>query len=153
MLVAGLSPSRYANKCVTLKEFSLGHRITGAERRKVYLHHYQKQWNANRDIGLTKGPYTRHATKAAFQRHKSARAHGITGKIFNEMLKAQSGVCAICERPETVTRKGKLWPLSIDHDHKTGKIRGLLCCNCNQALGKFKDNPDNLKRALEYLHG
>lgn len=57
---------------------------------------------------------------------------------------ASDGHCAICR----CIPKGKL---ALDHDHKTGKLRGLLCVLCNTALGKFKDDPDILMRAIEYL--
>ena len=62
------------------------------------------------------------------------------------MLSNQSGHCAICINKDK--RK-----LAVDHCHKTGKIRGLLCSNCNQGLGMFKDNLDFLGRARNYLRG
>ena len=153
MIVAHLQPSEYAKSCLREMEQALGFVITGKQRRKLYQFTYQQQWSRNRDGGKEKRPYTRHANQASFMRHKSARNYGITGEQFNEMLEGQNGVCAICERPETTTRMGKLRPLCIDHNHKTGKIRGLLCSNCNQALGKFKDNPETLMRAAKYLNG
>lgn len=60
------------------------------------------------------------------------------------MKNSQGGVCAICECPDKKR-------LSVDHDHQTGKIRGLLCANCNLALGNFKDDPDRLAKAIVYL--
>jgi hypothetical protein len=64
--------------------------------------------------------------------------------VFNEMKKAQRGRCAICRR----TSKREL---HIDHCHKTGKVRGLLCSACNPALGAFKDDPKLLMAAVRYL--
>lgn len=58
------------------------------------------------------------------------------------MLESQGSVCAIC---------GCLPPLCVDHNHVTGVVRGLLCRNCNLALGGFKDNPDSLRKAITYL--
>lgn len=53
------------------------------------------------------------------------------------MLDKQGGVCAICGRTEIKTNKnGKIQPLSVDHDHKTGAVRGLLCHRCNDLVGK-----------------
>lgn len=69
-------------------------------------------------------------------------------KGYDELFKAQKGVCAICQQFETNSRVNFL---GIDHDHKTGEIRGLLCHNCNSALGFFKDDPKILKRAKKYL--
>ena len=59
---------------------------------------------------------------------------GITLDTYEEMLKSQNNVCAICFRPETFEMKGTIHSLAVDHDHVTGKIRGLLCRACNQML-------------------
>ena len=61
---------------------------------------------------------------------------------FREMLDDQGGKCAICETQCATERE-----LAVDHCHKTGKIRGLLCMRCNTALGAFKDDPLLLERA------
>ena len=70
---------------------------------------------------------------------------------YDLMLAAQNGVCAICKQPETHLRNGKLKALAVDHDHKTGKIRGLLCSDCNTGIGKLKDSIDVLTSAVQYL--
>lgn len=70
---------------------------------------------------------------------------------YNRMLEAQGGVCAICRNPETHKRNGKLKALAVDHHHSTGKIRGLLCSDCNTGIGKLKDDPKVLLAAAEYL--
>ncbi|TLZ99857.1 MAG: hypothetical protein E6J97_05165, partial [Methanobacteriota archaeon] len=61
------------------------------------------------------------------------------------MLEAQGGVCAICKEKPRRSR------LAVDHIHGTDEVRGLLCNLCNPALGLFKDDPDRLKAAIEYL--
>jgi len=78
---------------------------------------------------------------------------GITLAEYQEMLKSQNSVCAICFQPERRIhpRTGRLWELCVDHDHATGEIRGLLCCDCNTALGLFRDNPSNIRAAINYL--
>lgn len=74
---------------------------------------------------------------------------------YMEMFNAQGGKCAICEQPETTMKHGKLLAMAVDHDHATGAVRALLCGACNTGIGKFKDSPDTLKRAIAYLakHG
>jgi hypothetical protein len=68
---------------------------------------------------------------------------------YNAILKAQGGVCAICQKPPK--GKGKEKYLHVDHDHLTSAVRGLLCGECNTGLGKFRDDPDLLIAAAEYL--
>jgi hypothetical protein len=73
--------------------------------------------------------------------HLKAR-YGITGAEAARMLEEQNGVCAICEeRPAD----------HVDHDHRTGQVRRLLCFNCNGGLGQFRDDPDLLRAAADYL--
>lgn len=76
-------------------------------------------------------------------------AYGITDKHYQWLLDCQGGVCAICKSSEGGGRHKNLF--YVDHDHVTGKVRGLLCINCNLGLGKFADSPDRLKAALSYV--
>ena len=71
------------------------------------------------------------------------------------MLTEQHGVCAICDKPETSLnlKKTKVRNLAVDHCHKTGKVRALLCMNCNTGLVAFRDDTDMLTRAIAYLKG
>jgi len=86
-------------------------------------------------------------------RKGNLRRRGMNEKSYNEMLVKQNGVCAICFKAETRKyRNGTIARLSIDHNHKTGKIRGLLCSNCNIGLGNFKDNIEFLSNAKTYLN-
>lgn len=76
----------------------------------------------------------------------------ITSVDYARLLEQQNGVCAVCERPETKKhRLGKVQLLSVDHDHKTGKVRGLVCADCNLALGHTDDSITRLKRLISYL--
>lgn len=72
--------------------------------------------------------------------------YGINADQYDAMLKEQNNVCAICNKEEMCDRI-----LAVDHCHKSKKVRGLLCTNCNMALGKFQDNIDYLKKAIEYM--
>jgi hypothetical protein len=72
---------------------------------------------------------------------------GITTDQYYKMLADQAGKCAICKRDETDNGKD----LAIDHDHSTGRVRGLLCHHCNAALGHVSDNVDHLQRMIAYL--
>ena len=80
--------------------------------------------------------------------------YGITLEDFDAMMETQNGVCAICGQEETRKNKHtRVCRLSIDHDHETGVVRGLLCSNCNFALGGFRDDIELLESAIQYLAG
>jgi hypothetical protein len=77
---------------------------------------------------------------------------GLTSAEYDAMLAAQGGVCAICGGKEThVHKSGKLKDLAVDHDHETGQVRGLLCMNHNQGIGRFQNDPALLRAAADYL--
>lgn len=71
--------------------------------------------------------------------------YGINKNDFDKLLLDQNNVCAICEK------KSDYNSLNVDHDHITGKVRGLLCGNCNKGLGLFNDNSELLVKASKYL--
>ena len=75
----------------------------------------------------------------------------MTIEEYDTIFFSQKGVCAICENPEKSVWCGVLKRLAVDHDHKTGKIRGLLCNRCNAILAKMEDNQTYFERAAEYL--
>ena len=81
----------------------------------------------------------------------SCKKYGITIERFEEMLEEQNGLCAICGREETRVSNGVVCRLAIDHDHKTGKVRALLCAACNTAIGRLDDRIELLEKAIEYL--
>jgi len=83
------------------------------------------------------------------QRHGSSAnyfsklRYGIDLDEMDALVRAQGGKCPLCLRAE---------PKHIDHCHSTGKVRGVLCFNCNGGLGRFEDDPDVMLRAIDYLH-
>ena len=70
------------------------------------------------------------------------KKYGISLQDYNKMVTEQEGLCWICEKESD---------LVVDHDHDTGKVRGLLCSLCNTSLGGFKDSTDSLYKAIDYL--
>jgi len=77
--------------------------------------------------------------------HHYRALYGITVHDYERMLARQRGTCAICKEPPKRQR------LSVDHCHKTKRVRGLLCGSCNPGLGSFRDRPDLLRMAAKYL--
>lgn len=88
------------------------------------------------------------------QRAKASAAqrkyiYGLTQAEFDALLAAQGFRCAICRTPNSAGAVGLDW--IVDHDHATKEVRGLLCEFCNIGLGRFRDDPEVLQRAAEYL--
>lgn len=84
------------------------------------------------------------------ERNPDSRKHeldfGLSWDQYADILEAQGGACAVCRTPAPALRR-----LAIDHDHSTGRIRGLLCRACNFAIGLLSDVPENFERAAAYL--
>jgi hypothetical protein len=80
------------------------------------------------------------------------RKFGITSQQYDAMFEAQEGLCAACGCPETIIdgRSKRVRILSIDHCHKTGKVRALLCGACNTSLGFFNEDPKRIEGLLRY---
>jgi len=78
--------------------------------------------------------------------NRRLKRRGATQELYDQLYEAQKGCCAICSEPEE-----KFAWLCIDHDHNTGRIRGLLCPNCNRGIGLLQDNSQLLKKAASYI--
>jgi hypothetical protein len=129
---------------------------TQCEGRPCYRCGTTKKWSNN--SSCVKCQYDRQHTPEYKKKEQTPRRkaqkraikikcfYGITEEQYQELMSAQSGVCAICKGPNVADRR-----LGVDHDHITNAVRGLLCINCNYGLGYFKDNPDLLIAAINYL--
>jgi hypothetical protein len=120
------------------------------EKKKVREAKYRKE-----APNIIKAQRLRHIEKVGPNFHliKAFRHHGITEEEFYEMRDRQDNKCAICLRPERRKdpRHDRVCRLCIDHDHKTHKVRALLCSSCNAAIGKFEDNLEIMQRAMDYI--
>lgn len=118
------------------------------EKRRAYQRKYRQtaHWKAYRRL-------YRSTPEAKDQRRNQLllKQFGIDLSTYNDMLSKQGGTCAICKQPETFVHRGVLVSLAVDHCHKTGKVRGLLCRSCNQGIGHFKDSIQSLENAKLYL--
>ncbi len=89
-------------------------------------------------------------------RARRLRQYGITPKQYEQMLVEQGGVCAVCKMPETHIRNhlsaktGETRLLSVDHDHKNGDARAILCSGCNVALGRMNEDPERIRALADY---
>jgi len=99
---------------------------------------YQRKW--------------RQANPEKAANHNLKKMYGISLETYEAMALQQNGVCAICKNPEqSVDKDGAPRRMPVDHCHKTGKVRALLCTACNRALGLFKDDSSVLKAAAKYV--
>lgn len=88
----------------------------------------------------------RPCAKLAKLRSRLKQEFGLTLDQYEQLLRKQNGLCAICHQACKTGRR-----LAVDHDHNTGEVRGLLCGNCNRGLGMFNDNVVWLNRAIAYV--
>jgi hypothetical protein len=108
-----------------------------AQRNKDRVNQTQREW-------AKKNPERFEELK----RKSTLRRYGITAEQYDALLVAQNKCCAICKAPAP---KGDKKYFSIDHDHSSGKVRGLLCDPCNQAIGLLEDSVVSLSNAIDYL--
>lgn len=120
---------------------------------------YYREYNRKPEIKIKRKKFpsrlslSRHKYYSSFRGQKTYRIHhlkthyGMSIQEYNYLLKKQNYKCLICHSKQ----KDLLQKLSVDHNHKNGKIRGLLCDRCNRGLGYFKDNLVNLTSAINYL--
>ena len=106
---------------------------------KKYQREYQRRWRqANPE-----------KAKEIDRRNRLKGKYGVTPEMFEAKAHAQAGLCAICKEPQDPRFNSK--QLVVDHDHEYGRLRDLLCANCNCLLGYAKDDPDRLLEAASYL--
>ena len=102
----------------------------------------RKKWS-------TKNPERAHLS----QRQRNLKCKfGVDLEWYEKQFKKQNYSCAICKSKTNKTSGNReFWNFSVDHCHDSGKVRGILCNNCNRALGLFQDNPELLEKAAEYI--
>lgn len=109
-----------------------------------YGQHHAPREDFNRDASRKSRGERATRCRACERDAQHVSRYGINLAERAELYAAQDGVCAICA---TVAA-----PLCVDHDHATGEVRGLLCGDCNRALGMLRDDADTLARAISYLN-
>ena len=106
---------------------------------RAKFNQYMREWKSNNPDKI--------------RRYKWKERYNITPEKYTEMLVCQNGRCAICGNEETArhNRSNEVQKLAVDHCHVTGRVRGLLCQDCNRGISKFHDDPVRLKNAIKYL--
>jgi hypothetical protein len=88
------------------------------------------------------------STRASMVKAELKRKYGLTPEERDHMIARQGGLCAVCGTNKPAGRHGLF---NVDHNHKTGQVRAMLCTACNHGIGKFFDSPHLLHLAAEYL--
>ena len=136
-----------------LKEYNKTHpRVLTSEQRAEYNQRRRERYASDPEYREKLKAAAKSVPSAQPERRKPSRlkeSFGITMEQFQGMQEAQEGKCAICGVKATGSKRTD--HLFVDHCHTTGTIRGLLCNNCNFGLGHFKDNPELLTKAADYL--
>lgn len=123
--------------------------MVSAQKKRYYLKNVDKIKRRRAETRLRDNETRRlwhHANKDKSVDYHLRANYGISKAEYDALLAEQGGVCAICRQECCTGRR-----LSVDHDHETGKVRGILCSNCNIGIGKFKENTDLLLAAINYL--
>jgi hypothetical protein len=129
------------------REWSAKWRANNKEKQKEHRDKWRKK-NREKDL-VSKAKYrseNKEKIAEGYRRHILRKKFNLTKEDYDQVLANQNGTCAICSLSCETGRD-----LAVDHDHETGKIRGLLCRNCNVSLGLMKDDPARLRKAAEYL--
>lgn len=119
------------------KEYNLRRTPEEKERRRNKKREWLKMWRAN------KSPEEK---RIKYLKGKKSR-YGLSVEEYQRILDSQNGRCAICKNPPSEKRE-----LDIDHDHNTGKVRGLLCQSCNIGIGFLKDDYFLVRTAADYIY-
>lgn len=157
---AAKNPDKVASKAARYRERNREKVITAARQRRLRDPEASRAAtkayaarNPEREVARRK-KYRLENPERVAETHWSSKlksTYGITRKEYDDLFASQNGACAICLKPEISTYRGKTRKLAVDHCHVSNRVRGLLCMQCNQGLGKYKDNPLLLRRAAEYL--
>lgn len=102
------------------------------------------EWSRNSSSSDGFASYCRSCRNAEHRARHLKKKYGLTPADRDALVAEQVGVCAICLSAAAE---------HVDHDHNTGRVRGVLCFSCNAALGQFKDRPEVIQRAISYLEG
>ena len=148
-----------SNNKQKVQKYQLKYRLENKEKTKLYKQQYyiENKEHIKNHLRLYRQKHKKKLNKQCREWYATHKEHVRNYKLqwlynfssneYYNLLKQQNGICAICKQKPSTNKI-----LHIDHNHKNGKIRGLLCNICNQGLGLFKDNPQYLTNATQYLY-
>lgn len=140
------------NKCKEVKDYSeFNNNIKNCDKkcyqcRECDSRQCKEYYRKNKENRIIAGKKYHSENPDAYRNSRYKLRYGITIDDYNNLWNFQNGVCATCGEPEKQYKY-----LVVDHDHRTGKVRGLLCTNCNKALGNVLDKVETLENMIKYL--
>ncbi|KKN19342.1 hypothetical protein LCGC14_0946770 [marine sediment metagenome] len=130
--------NKQCRKCSAIRAAKYRQSTSGSQVQRKY---YRK----NRDKILTYTKAYQKARPLATRNRALLRRYSLTIEQHQQIYSSQNCCCALCGNPTPYDK------IHTDHEHETGKVRGLLCCRCNMGLGFWEDSIEGLQRAIEYL--
>jgi len=151
------SPESKARQKIASDKYCATHREEIRIRDKIYRVTHRKEIRARAKNYYAKHPEKMRAKTRAYRARHPERAkinnriyrflhYGISQIEYDDLFNSQDGACAICRKPNWNGRGP-----NVDHDHITGKVRGIICSSCNTALGMIGDNPNIARAMADYL--
>jgi hypothetical protein len=139
------SPKKYAES----KEYRRAYAKNNRDRVRAYQQAYHAEHKE--EIAAKRAAYYRARGKVLARAHARKKKYGLSPEALSQLMENQEGLCAICSRGVADDTTSKDHKASVDHDHVTGAVRGILCQSCNLALGMFKDDIRIVTNAVGYL--
>jgi hypothetical protein len=131
---------REAHRAKSREYYAANREAVQAQQRAYREKHKQRISDQNKTY--------RAGRKHAISARNRALKYGLTEERFNLLMVSQDFACAVCDRP--LDPKGYR-TIHVDHSHKTGAVRGILCSNCNLGIGHLREDPSIMGRAIDYL--
>jgi hypothetical protein len=122
--------------------------LKSKERKEYTLKEYKAKWYQDNKERVEKYKKNNPTSKENKFKYSLKYNHKLSVEDYNKLSESQNHKCSICGKNSEYNRNGALY---VDHNHATKQIRGLLCQQCNSALGLFQDSPEILINALDYL--
>ncbi len=139
-----------------MTSFSLEYSNGDVKKPRISRREYQRQWKIKNREHVKKVSREYHIRNRDRVREisrtlKLKKLFGLSRDEYDKLLQKQKGVCAICQKPESDMRNGRIKNFSVDHCHRAGHVRALLCRACNTGLGSFHHSPKLIRKALDYI--
>lgn len=134
-----------------VRSATYGRRLPCKDCHRAAARLYSKDYCRRPEVRERKREQHKTLDKSLKRKYQLKGRYGLTPGEYEQLLRKQGGGCALCGRTYSIGRDKKVTPLCVDHDHETGRVRGLLCSRCNGLLRKIGDSVAGIMRFVNYL--